>query len=348
MIIPDDVDKRLKNIIEDIYAGKRLSLEQGEYLYNGAPMSLLSQLAIYVKRRKSSNKVFYNRNFHIEPTNICIYNCKFCSYRKSLNSSEAWCMSNEQVLQYAKEHYHPDITEVHLVGGVHPNATLESYGTIIKTLRDYLPSKVAIKAFSAIEHIYVIEKAGLSYTDGIKYLMDCGMGSITGGGAEIFNSQLRSEICNDKASSEKWLALHRAAHQLGMKTAATMLYGHKETLSHKLEHLDILRKEQDISNGYNVFIPLKFRNRNNEMSHINECSLEDDLKTIALSRIMLDNIDHIKAYPPALGVNNLPSAITFGADDIDGTVNDTTKIYSMAGAANDTILTEDKLRKVAS
>ncbi|MFI3321897.1 MAG: CofH family radical SAM protein [Rikenellaceae bacterium] len=353
-ILNCSIDNNLDAILDDkvaaIYAkiadNQRISVDEGEYLYLNAPLMLLSKIALEIKRKKSGDKVFYNRNFHIEPTNICVFNCRFCSYRQVASSPKAWNMSCKEVVEYALERYNENITEIHLVGGVDPKATLESYGAIIKSLREAIPS-VAIKAFSAVEHIYVIEKAGVSCLEGMKYLKECGMDSITGGGAEIFEPTIREQICPDKPNSEKWLSLHAAAHELGIKTASTMLYGHVESVRDRLNHIDALRTAQDKTNGYNVFIPLKFRNKNNSMSHIEESSLIEDLKTIAISRIMFDNVDHIKAYPPSLGVENTPFALMFGADDIDGTVNDTTKIYSMAGVNNER-LTESKLREIAS
>lgn len=339
-------DKRVETIIEKVSASERLSAEEGVHLYNNAPLMLLSTIALKLKHEFSQDKIFYNRNFHIEPTNICAYNCKFCSFRKPADSSDSWSMSKEEILNYAKERYTKEISEVHLVGGVLPSASLEMYGDIISSLRRLMP-KVSIKAFSAIEHIYVYEKAGVSYTEGLKYLRDCGMDSITGGGAEIFDSEIRSQICNDKPSTEKWLSLHQSAHALGIKTAATMLYGHIETIENRINHICTLRDLQDQTSGFTTFIPLKFRNKNNSMSHLKESTLIDDLKTIAISRIILDNVPHIKAYPPSIGVENTTYALMMGADDIDGTVNDTTKIYSMAGV-NNSLITETALCKIAT
>ncbi len=333
-------------IIDKHLSGVRITPAEAIALYNDAPLMLLGELALHTKRKWSQNNVFYNKNFHIEPTNICIYNCKFCSFRQTRDSSQAWNMSLEQIVDYAKENYKDGMTEVHLVGGVHPDATIEYYGDIIKALRAIMPS-ISIKAFSAIEHIYVFEKAGLSYHEGLKYLRDCGMDSITGGGAEIFENGVRSKICSEKASSSKWLDLHHAAHDLGIKSAATMLYGHLESVEDRINHIEQLRDLQDITGGFTAFIPLKFRSKHNSMEYLGESTLITDLKTIAISRIFLDNIPHIKAYPPSLGIDNTLFALMFGADDIDGTVNDTTKIYSMAGVDNK-ILTESDLCSIAS
>lgn len=335
----------IEAIKDKVLAGIRISTNEAITLYNNAPLMLLGELALSVKRQKSQDKIFYNNNFHIEPTNICIYNCKFCSFRQPRESSEAWNMGIKQVVDYAIANFTDNMTEVHLVGGVHPDATIEYYGEMIKSLRALMPN-ISIKAFSAIEHIYVYEKEGISYHDGLKYLKECGMDSITGGGAEIFNSAVRSQICAEKADADKWLNLHHAAHDLGIKSAATMLYGHLESLEDRIDHISKIRDLQDLTGGFTAFIPLKFRSKNNSMEYLGESTLITDLKTIAISRILLDNVPHIKAYPPSIGIDNTPFALMFGADDIDGTVNDTTKIYSMAGV-NNRLLTESDLRSIA-
>lgn len=346
MIIPtEQFSKRLEEIVLKVTKRERISSEEAITLYNEAPLMLLSELALIYKRHYSDNKVYYNNNFHIEPTNICVYRCKFCSFREGASSKKAWNMSISEVVEYAKAHYRENMTEVHLVGGVHPDATIGYYGEIIKALRSLMP-EISIKAFSAVEHIYVYEKAGVSYSEGVRYLKECGMDSITGGGAEIFDSEIRSQICGDKATATQWIELHRAAHNLGIKTASTMLYGHIEGIEHRIDHLSRLRELQDETGGFTTFIPLKYRSKDNDMSYLGESTLMTDLKTIAISRIFLDNVPHIKAYPPSLGVDNTLHALNFGADDIDGTVNDTTKIYSMAGV-NNRVLTEESLKEIA-
>ena len=346
MNFPKNTFPNSVELIKDrILSGNRISIEEAITLYREAPLMLLGELALKIKRKFSQDKVFYNNNFHIEPTNMCVYKCKFCSFRQPRESSQAWNMDIEQIVEYAKENYKENMTEVHLVGGVHPDATIEYYGEMIKALRRLMPN-ISIKAFSAIEHIYVCEKAGVSYSAGLKYLQDCGLDSITGGGAEIFNQDVRAKICVDKADAAKWLELHHAAHDLGIKSAATMLYGHVETLEDRIDHLKQIRDLQDITDGFTAFIPLKFRSKNNSMEYLGESTLITDLKTIAISRIFLDNVPHIKAYPPSLGIDNTLFTLMFGADDIDGTVNDTTKIYSMAGVTNK-VLTESDLQSIA-
>lgn len=323
----------LNQIVDKIERCERISSEEAVILYDKAPLFLLSHLATAAKLNASGDKVFYNKNFHLEPTNICLFHCKFCSYRKEEGEEHSWDMSMEEIREYVKSHLHNEITEVHLVGGVNPRHDLQHYCDVIAEVRAIVGESVTIKAFSAIEHIYVIEKAGLSYREGLKILQSYGLDTITGGGAEIFDEKLRQEICHDKATTEKWLAFHREAHLLGIKTNATMLYGHCETLQQRIDHLERLRKLQDETGGFTTFIPLKYRSKNNSMSHLGECSITEDMRTIAISRLFLDNFKHIKAYSPMYGKSVTQSALLFGADDIDGTVKSSTKIYSMAGVS---------------
>lgn len=321
----------LQDIIEKVENNIRISSSEAIILYKDAPLSTLSSLAQMCKKRKSGSSVFYNKNFHIEPTNICCYYCKFCSYRKNEDEADSWNMSLKDIEDGVNALLHDEITEIHLVGGVHPKHTLDYYCAMIKLVRSIAGKKVKIKAFSAIEHIHVIEKEGISYHEGIKKLQDSGMDTITGGGAEIFHDDIRENICPDKASSEKWLKFHETAHKLGIKTNATMLYGHIETIAHRVDHMEQLRNLQDVTFGFTSFIPLKFRSKNNSMSYLGECSDIDDLRTMAISRIFLDNFPHIKAYSPMYGKHTTQQALLYGADDIDGTVKNSTKIYSMAG-----------------
>lgn len=337
----------INKIKEKVKRSERITVNEAMVLYQEAELFELSELALSLKREKSGNAVFYNRNFHIEPTNICRFHCRFCSYRKSGKDAGAREMSLEDIVQYIEKHYHQGITEVHLVGGVHPNHTLQHYCDIIRVVRENTPKEVAIKAFSAIEHIAVIEQAGISYRDGLQRMMQAGMDTITGGGAEILDDTLRKEICPDKPMSEKWLNLHREAHALGMKTGATMLYGHCESLEQRIRHLESIRNLQDETGGFSSFIPLKFRSQNNEMSNLGECSIIEDLRTLAISRIFLDNISHIKAYTPMYGMLISQMALLFGADDLDGTVMETTEIYSAAGVATCTN-TEETLKSLVA
>jgi aminodeoxyfutalosine synthase len=240
------------------------------------------------------------------------------------------------------------ITEVHIVGGVHPDHTLDHYVDMIRTVRRELP-EVTVKAFTAIELGYMIRKARLSLDEGLRRLIDAGMGAIPGGGAEIFDEAIRARICPEKGSTAEWFEVHEAAHRLGITSNATMLYGHVETPAHRIDHLDRLRHLQDRTGGFNAFIPLKFRSRGNPLSSLGEVSIVDDMRTLALSRIFLDNFPHMKAYWPMYGRTATEMALAFGADDIDGTIDDTTKIYSMAGADDQNpSMTVTDLRTLAS
>lgn len=335
-----------ESILSSVISGERLSCSDALVLMEQASPHDLASAAVAVKRRISGDRVYYNNNFHIEPTNICRYNCRFCSYRRSVSDPDGWNMSLDDVARQVACHAESGITEVHLVGGVHPEATLEGYLDIVRLVRRMMP-EAAIKAFSAIEHIYVFDKAGISFKDGLKLFSDAGMDTLTGGGAEIFEPSVRERICPDKPSGQRWLELHKAAHELGIPTNATMLYGHIESHADRISHMDLLRRLQDVTGGFNAFIPLKYRHAGNRMSHLGECSLEEDLRTLAVSRLFLDNIPHIKAYWPMYGAEATRSALSYGADDIDGTVADTTKIYSMAGVKSPG-LTLDLLREMVA
>lgn len=320
-----------KDIATAVRQGCRLSAEDALILWHDAPLWSLSELALQRKRAVSGDKVYFNRNFHLEPTNICVFNCKFCSYRKPKGSPEAWDMSMEDVERMVRGYVGSGVTEVHIVGGVHPEHDLYYYADMIRRVKAILPD-VSVKAFTAIELAWMIDRSGLSIRDGLQVLIDAGMDAIPGGGAEIFDEQIREQICPDKGSTAQWLAIHREAHLLGLKTNATMLYGHIESLEHRVYHLLRLRTLQDETQGFNAFIPLKYRNYGNSLSAIGEVSVVEDLRTLAMSRLILDNVPHIKAYWVMYGKQTTELALSFGADDVDGTIDDTTKIYSMAGA----------------
>lgn len=321
----------MEEIVEKINRGARITPDDALVLFNDAPLSLLAMLSTKAKEIKSGKNVFYNKNFHVEPTNICVFNCKFCSYRRPADSPDSWCYTPEQIFDICRNYRDRGVTEVHIVGGVHPSHDLYYYADMISEIQKILPD-VSIKAFSAIELDYMIAKAGLSLKDGLQLLKNRGMVTMPGGGAEIFDEQIRKQICGEKSTSEQWLNIHSTAHEIGVQTNATMLYGHIEKIEHRIDHMNRLRKLQDETGGFNAFIPLKYRNMNNSMSEIGETSTVDDMRTLAVSRIFLDNFSHIKAYWPMYGKAVTQMALTFGADDIDGTIDDTTKIYSMAGA----------------
>ena len=320
----------INDISDAVRRGERISAEAAMLLWREAPLWLLGELATARKRQMSGQTVYYNRNVHLEPTNICLFNCEFCSFRRREGDADAWYMSLDDIEARARELVGTDITEVHIVGGVHPKHDLDTYCAMIRRVKGVLPH-VTVKAYTAVEIFYMIRHEGVSIVEGLRRLKEAGMECIPGGGAEIFDAELRKKICPDKCSAEEWLAVHRAAHNMGIATNCTMLYGHIESLEQRIDHLERLRTLQDEAPGFDAFIPLKYHSRGNRMSDAGECSVEDDLRMIAIGRIFLDNIPHIKAYWVSYGRATTEMALMFGADDIDGTIGDTTKIYSMAG-----------------
>jgi aminodeoxyfutalosine synthase len=324
-------DPSIRKIAEKVAESRRITQEEGLVLFKTASLPVLGLMAGITRKRLNKNYVYFNRNFHLEPTNKCVYNCRFCSYHKPASDPESWEYTIEQMLDIVKKFDDKDVTEVHIVGGVHPEHDLHYYGRLIKRIREHRPS-LHIKAFSAIELDHMINTAGYSVEEGLRILKDYGLDSIPGGGAEIFSEEIRKMICDEKSSSDLWLNIHETAHRLGIPSNATMLYGHIENYSHRIDHLDRLRKLQDRTGGFNAFIPLKYKKRNNSMSSIGEVNILEDLRNYSISRIYLDNIPHIKAYWPMSGRETAQISLSFGADDIDGTIEDTTKIYSMAGS----------------
>ncbi|MDX9930887.1 MAG: aminofutalosine synthase MqnE [Bacteroidales bacterium] len=323
--------RQFAGIAGKVTDGKRISPEEALKLFTEAPLSLLAVMATSVRSRINGDYAFFNRNFHIEPTNICVYNCRFCSYHRRRGDSDSWEYDMDQMLEMVRRFDGEPVTEVHIVGGVHPDHDLHYWGTLLRKIKEHRPS-IHIKAFSAVELDYMINKSGLSIEEGLRSLKDYGLDSIPGGGAEIFDEAVRSSICHEKTSSARWIEIHKTAHNLGIPSNATMLYGHVENFSHRTDHMNRLRELQDRTGGFNSFIPLKYRSANNSMSHLGETTLTHDLRNYAVSRIFLDNIPHIKAYWPMLGREAAALSLSFGVDDIDGTIDDTTRIYSMAGS----------------
>jgi aminodeoxyfutalosine synthase len=326
-------DKDLKAIAGKVMSGSRISSGEGLILYERAGLPLLAMLSSYVRKARNGNFAYYNRNFHIEPTNKCVYNCRFCSYHKPAGDPDSWEYTHEQMLEIVRRFDSKQVTEVHIVGGVHPSYDLHYYGSLIRKIKNHRPS-LHVKAFSAIELDFMIRKAGLSIEEGLAHLKDYGLDSIPGGGAEIFDEELRKQICDQKSSSEMWLSIHEKAHNLGIPSNATMLYGHIEKYHHRIDHMARLRDLQDRTSGFNAFIPLKYKKANNSMAYLGEVSIIEDLRNYAVARIFLDNIKHIKAYWPMTGRESAQLSLSFGADDLDGTIDDTTRIYSMAGASD--------------
>lgn len=324
-------DRDLRLIADKVDSNIRITPADGLFLFKNADLSVLGLLAGIVRRRHNGNLAFFNRNFHIEPTNKCIYNCRFCSYHKPEGDPESWEYSHEEMLEIVRRFDNKAVTEVHIVGGVHPAHDLYYWGTLIKKIKEHRPS-LHIKAFSAIELDHMISLTGCTLEEGLKLLKEDGLDSIPGGGAEIFDEELRKVICDEKSSSELWLRIHETAHRLGIPSNATMLYGHLETYSHRIDHLERLRILQDKTRGFNAFIPLKYKKSNNSMSYLGEVNTIEDLRNYAVSRIYLDNFPHIKAYWPMTGKECAQLSLSFGTDDMDGTIDDTTRIYSMAGS----------------
>lgn len=324
-------DEGLRSIAVKIKDNRRISPEEGLLLFEKAPLPLLGVIASIVRKKKNGKHIFFNRNFHIEPSNICVYNCRFCSYHRNAGDPESWDLSHDRMLDTVKRFDAKDVTEVHIVGSVHPSHDLHYYGQLIQKIRMHRPG-LHIKAFSAVELDYMISKAGISVEEGLLQLKEYGLDSIPGGGAEIFDEKVRAVICPEKTSSNLWLSIHETAHMIGIHSNATMLYGHIETYEHRIDHMERLRVLQDKTGGFKAFIPLKYRKANNSMSHLGEVSNIEDLRNYAVARIYLDNFPHIKAYWPMTGREIARMSLFFGADDLDGTIEDTTRIYSMAGA----------------
>ena len=332
ILLSSDISKDLKHIAEKVYAEERITFDEGILLFEKGEVGFLGSLANYIREKKNGNKVYFNRNFHIEPTNICVFDCKFCSYSRLLkNKDGAWELSEKEILDIVRSYDGKPVTEVHIVGGVHPKMGLMYFANLIKQIKEIRPD-IHVKAFTAVELEYMCRKAKVSYEEGLRILKEHGQDSLPGGGAEIFDEEIRKEICEDKCTAAEWLEIHETAHKLGMPSNATMLYGHVEKYEHRIDHMNRLRNLQDKTNGFNTFIPLKFRNKENQMSHIKETSVIEDLRNYAVSRIYLDNFNHLKAYWPMIGRTTAQLSLSFGVDDIDGTIDESTKIYTMAGS----------------
>ncbi len=324
--------KELNDIAEKIINKERISDEDALILFEKGSLGYLGALANFIREDLHGDKTYFNRNFHIEPTNVCVFACKFCSYsRLYAHRDEGWELSMQQMLDIVKSYDDKPITEVHIVGGVHPKMNLEFFCELLQNIKQHRPS-IHVKGFTAVELDYMFRKAKVTVEEGLKKMHKAGLDSLPGGGAEIFHPEIRQKICDDKIDGTGWLYIHETAHKLGMHTNATMLYGHIEKYEHRIDHMSRLRKLQDKTSGFNTFIPLKFRNQNNDMSDVKESSIVEDMKMYAVARIYLDNFPHLKAYWPMLGRQNAQLTLSFGVNDIDGTIDDSTKIYSMAGS----------------
>ena len=324
--------KPLLQIAEKVQNDEMISDEECLLLFKEGSLGFVGSLANYIREKKYGDKTYFNRNFHIEPTNVCVFSCSFCSYsRLYAKREEGWELSVDEMVDIVKSYDGKPVTEVHIVGGVHPKMNLDYFIELIQKIHTHRPN-LHIKAFTAVELDYMFRKAKVTREKGMQILKDAGLQSLPGGGAEIFHPDIRKQIAGDKVDAEGWLAIHEIAHRLGVHSNATMLYGHIEKFEHRVDHMRRLRDLQNKTNGFNTFIPLKFRNKNNDMSHVPESTLIEDLRMYAIARIYLHNFQHIKAYWPMLGRHNAQMTLSFGVDDLDGTIDDSTRIYTMAGS----------------
>lgn len=335
-LIEAEKDNELKSIARKTVARERITEAEALYLFRHAPLSFVGALANHRRQEMHGHKTYFNRNFHIEPTNVCVFSCKFCSYsRLYANRDEGWELSIPQMMHIVQKYDGEPVTEVHVVGGVHPKMNLHFFADLMRAIKAHRP-ELHIKGFTAVELEYMFRKAKVTVQEGLSMLHDAGLDSLPGGGAEIFAPEIRAQICDDKVDGEGWLYIHKTAHLLGMHSNATMLFGHLESYEHRVDHMRQLRMLQDETKGFNTFIPLKFRNQDNEMSYLGETSIAEDMKVYAIARLYLDNFPHIKAYWPMLGRQNAQLSLSYGVNDLDGTIDDTTRIYSMAGSEEQT------------
>ena len=344
IIIASEKDNLLQKIGNKVIHNERISFEEGVYLFEKASLHYVGALANWKRESLHGDTTYFNKNFHIEPTNVCVFSCKFCSYSKLYaHKEEGWELTIDQMMDIVKSYDGKPVTEVHIVGGVHPKLTLEFFITLLKAIKAHRP-ELHIKGFTPVELDYMFRKANLSTEEGMKRAHEAGLDSLPGGGAEIFHPDIRNIICADKATGDQWLHIHRTAHNLGMHSNATLLYGHIEKAEHRIDHMERLRQLQDETKGFNTFIPLKFRNKDNDMHDVPESTMANDLKMYAISRLYLDNFPHVKAYWPMLGREIAQLTLSYGVNDIDGTIDDTTKIYSMAGSEEQTpVMTTEEL-----
>ncbi|MEM6692216.1 MAG: aminofutalosine synthase MqnE [Planctomycetota bacterium] len=337
-----EVRAQFRDIRNKVEAGERLSLDDGIFLYrDDLPLQEVGQLANWVREQKNGNVGYYNINTHLNPTNVCVYRCRFCAFRSDLRDPRGYYMSDEQILHRGQEAHENGCTEMHIVGGLHHRKPYEWYRHVIGLLKENYP-KIHLKGWTAVEinWFQFRTKKDLSWI--LEDLMEAGLGSMPGGGAEIFHPEVRDQLCEHKANTHAWLEIHRTAHQVGLRTNCTMLYGHVEKAYHRIDHLLRLRDLQDQTGGFQVFIPLAFHPENTKLDHIKKPSALMDLRTMAVSRLMLDNVQHIKAYWIMLGIETAQTALAYGADDIDGTVRHEL-IYHDAGAKTPEFLSVDRI-----
>ncbi len=347
-IINNSESGKLKEVARKVYDQERISDDDALFLFQDASLSEVGILANHIREQKHGDKTYFNRNFHMEPTNVCLYTCTFCSYSRLIKKrEEGWEYSLEDMMEIVKGYDDQAVTEVHIVGGVLPQYDVEFYTNLFKAIKAHRPA-LHIKALTPVEYHYIFKKAKMSYQEGMETMKAAGLDSMPGGGAEIFHPEIRDQIAGGKCSGDQWLEIHRIWHKLGHRSNATMLYGHIENYEHRVDHMRQLRMLQDETKGFQTFIPLKFRNKGNQLSHLEESVIVEDLKNYAISRIYLDNFDHVKAYWPMIGRETAQLSLSFGVDDLDGTIDDTTKIYTMAGSEeqNPSLTTEQLVQMI--
>jgi aminodeoxyfutalosine synthase len=334
----------LESIREKVQSGQRLSFEDGLALEASGDLFALGELANRVRERISGRYAYYNVNTHINPTNVCVYKCDFCAFRADLDDPRGYVMDEPQIKQRAAQAHERGATELHIVGGLHHKLPFSYYVDVVRWVKEAAP-EIHVKAYTAVEIEWFARIARKPIRDILLALIDAGLGSLPGGGAEIFHPEVRDAICGAKASTETWLEVHRTAHRLGLRSNCTMLYGHIDKAHHRIDHLVRLRELQDETGGFQTFIPLAFHPDNSRMDDIPKPSGLMDLRTMAISRLMLDNIPHIKAYWVMLGIKTAQVALAFGADDLDGTVVHE-KIYHEAGAETPQELTVAEIERL--
>lgn len=335
-------DSSLQAIADKVDAGLRLDAEDGLALLEHPDLLGIGQIANRLRERIHGDVTFYNRNLHLNTTNICEADCLFCSFaRLRQGMPGAYAMGIPESLAWIEQRCAPGMTEVHIVNGLNPDLPFDYYTDLLRAIRERFP-ELHLKAFTAVEIHYFAEKFGMSYREVLQRLVDAGLGSLPGGGAEIFAERVRRKICRDKVDAAGWLEVHRTAHRMGLKSNCTMLYGTVERHDERIDHLIQLRHLQDETGGFQAFIPLAYHRENNRLGRLPEPTAADDLRMIAVSRLMLDNIPHIKAYWVMLGIETAQIAQRFGADDMDGTVVEE-KIYHMAGSESPNALSVEEL-----
>lgn len=335
----------VESIRDKVLAGQRLSFDDGLFLSRpDTPLHEVGALANLVRERLNGNVGYYNINTHLNATNVCVYRCTFCAFRSDLRDPKGYAMSDEQILARGQEALDTGCTEMHIVGGLHHQKKYEWYVNVIRLLHDAYPT-LHLKAWTAVEINWFEFLTRKPVRAILEDMVEAGLGSMPGGGAEIFHPEVRGQICEHKADAGKWFEVHRTAHQMGLKTNCTMLYGHIERDFHRIDHLVRLRELQDATGGFQVFIPLAFHPENTGLAHLQKPSAVMDLRTMAVSRLMLDNIPHLKAYWIMLGLGTAQAALSYGADDLDGTVRHEL-IYHDAGATTPQALTVDHIRRL--